>query len=247
MPRKPIPIVRLSADADPQFVEAFAEIAARIAATLSEVGGAQRPVKMFLAGGAAVHFYTGARTTSDVDAAFSTRLLLPDDLDVNYIDAMGQARLLYFNRHYNDTRSLMHEDAQDDSLPVPVFGVDATLLEVRLLTPVDLAVSKIARFEGHDQRDIESLARGGLITADAVRQRADDALGGYVGNVSGVRVSIELACQLIARVVARREDKPRLKPATEDVRALKGMIQRPVSPVSIDAMNAAIKHRGGSR
>ena len=38
-----------------------------------------------------------------------------------------------------------------------------------------------------------------------------------------------------------------LKPATEDVRALKGMIQRPVSPVSIDAMNAAIKHRGGRR
>lgn len=34
-----------------------------------------------------------------------------------------------------------------------------------------------------------------------------------------------------------------LKPATEDVRSLKGMIRRPVSPVSIDAMNAAITRR----
>jgi antitoxin PrlF len=38
-----------------------------------------------------------------------------------------------------------------------------------------------------------------------------------------------------------------LKPATEDVRSLKGMIRRPVRPVSIGAMNAAIKRRGSGR
>ena len=38
-----------------------------------------------------------------------------------------------------------------------------------------------------------------------------------------------------------------LKAATEDVRSLKGMIRKPVAPVSIDAMNAAIKRRGASR
>ena len=38
-----------------------------------------------------------------------------------------------------------------------------------------------------------------------------------------------------------------IKAATEDVRALKGMIRKPASPVSIDAMNAAIKRRGATR
>jgi antitoxin PrlF len=38
-----------------------------------------------------------------------------------------------------------------------------------------------------------------------------------------------------------------LKAATEDVRSLKGMIRRPESPVSIDAMKAVIKRRGASR
>jgi len=38
-----------------------------------------------------------------------------------------------------------------------------------------------------------------------------------------------------------------LKAATEDVRALKGMIRRPGKPVPVDAMNAAIKRRGSSR
>jgi AbrB family looped-hinge helix DNA binding protein len=38
-----------------------------------------------------------------------------------------------------------------------------------------------------------------------------------------------------------------LKAATEDVRSLKGMIRRPLSRVSIDAMNSAIKRRAASR
>ena len=114
MAKAPVEPVHLSAAADPRFVKAFAEIAARIAAALAPAARAQLPVKMYLAGGAAVHFYTGARTTGDVDAVFSKRLLLPDDLDVNYVDSKGQARLLYFDRQYNDTLGLMHEDAQDD-------------------------------------------------------------------------------------------------------------------------------------
>jgi len=38
-----------------------------------------------------------------------------------------------------------------------------------------------------------------------------------------------------------------LKAATEDVRALKGMARRPPKPVSIAAMDAAIKRRGSGR
>ena len=38
-----------------------------------------------------------------------------------------------------------------------------------------------------------------------------------------------------------------LKPATEDVRSLKGMIRAPARPISIGAMNAAIKRRGSGK
>jgi hypothetical protein len=208
------PIVQLSAAADPQFLKAFSEIAARIAGPLAPLERKQLPVKMFLAGGAAVHIYTGARSTGDVDAVFSKRVLLPDDLDVNYVDAKGENRLLYFDRQYNDTFGLLHEDAQDDSVPIAILGVDPKVLEVRLLRPVDLAVSKIARFEEHDQRDLESLAREGLITAAEVRRRADEALSGYVGNVERVKTSIELACQLIAAASPSSPAAPHKPPRT---------------------------------
>lgn len=38
-----------------------------------------------------------------------------------------------------------------------------------------------------------------------------------------------------------------LKAATEDVRSLKGMVRRPSTPVSVGAMNAAIRRRGSRR
>jgi len=38
-----------------------------------------------------------------------------------------------------------------------------------------------------------------------------------------------------------------IKPATDDVRVLKGLLRKPATPVSISQMNAAIRARGGGR
>ncbi|MEI8297668.1 MAG: hypothetical protein WCH32_06570 [Pseudomonadota bacterium] len=79
------------------YVAAFAEIARRIAATLVGVSPAILPIRMIVAGGAALHFYTGVRVSVDVDAVFSRRIALTQDLDVPYLDPDGAARLLYFD------------------------------------------------------------------------------------------------------------------------------------------------------
>jgi hypothetical protein len=189
--------MRPSKAADPALIKALTEIVARIAGPLAEIAPTRLPIRMFLAGGAAVHFYVGGRVSEDVDANFSARMLLPEDLDVNYIDAHGKHRLLYFDRQYNDTYALMHEDARDDAVALTLLGVDPRVIEVRALSPVDLAVSKLSRFEDHDRDDIAALARAGLISAVAVRQRANEALDYYVGGKDRVRTAIDLACRLI--------------------------------------------------
>lgn len=38
-----------------------------------------------------------------------------------------------------------------------------------------------------------------------------------------------------------------IKPAIDDVRSLKGLLKKPVKPVSVDDMNAAIRSRGAGR
>jgi hypothetical protein len=202
---------RPSEQSDPHLLAAFSEIAERIERSLSLPERAP-PIRMFVAGGVAVHYYTGVRPTRDVDAVFSHKVLLPSDLDVNYLDETGTPRLLYFDRQYNDTFGLLHEEANDDSISIRLSGVDARKLDVRLLSPLDVAVSKLARFENHDRTDILALAEAGLITERQLRSRAEEALAAYVGNVAGLRVSLDLACKLVAEVESSRRGRVPARP-----------------------------------
>jgi hypothetical protein len=186
-----------------EYVGAFVEIASRITASLEGLPNKILPIRMYVAGGAALHFYTGERVTQDVDATFSRRIALPEKLDVSYRDSDGAARLLYFDRQYNDTLALIHEDAYEDAEPLRLAGLQPKVLDVRLLTPTDLAVSKIGRFAGQDREDIAALARRGLVHADSLRKRAEEAISGFVGDTVRVRGNIESACRIVADMESR--------------------------------------------
>ena len=183
--------------ADPKYFEAFTRLMQRIEKAISDERA--DPVVICIAGGAAVHLYTGSRVSKDIDAKVFARFLLPDDLDISYRDAQGHVRSLYFDRQYNDTFSLLHENAYHDAVPIEVPGVDRRKLDVRLLAPLDLAVSKLSRYEANDQEDIAALASEGLVDSESLRARAEEALPGYVGNTSRVRGSLQLAIKLVKR------------------------------------------------
>ena len=183
--------------ANPAYLAAFSQVVAKVAARLTNVSPRLLPIKLYVAGGAALYLYTGSRVSADIDGVFSRRLVIDDSLEASYKDADGRARVLYLDRNYNDTLGLLHEDAHDDAQKVELPGNDGRIIEVRVLTPLDLAVSKLSRFSDVDREDIELLAREKLIDAKALRKRAEEALGGYVGDVAGVRTSIDLACKLV--------------------------------------------------
>lgn len=166
----------------------------RIEATLPELA---EPLKMFVAGGLAAHYYTGSRYTEDVDASFSKRLLFPEHLETAWVDAAGQPRLLYLDRQYNDSFALMHEDYDLAAVPCDELNRPGRKVEIYFLSPVDLAVSKIARFADVDRDDIAALARAGLVAEPDLRRRAEEALGGYVGDLGRVRSNIDLACRIV--------------------------------------------------
>lgn len=179
------------------YLGALAAVLREIERSLAEAPKASLPVRMYIAGGAALHLIAGGRVSEDIDAVFSRRVLLPDDASVSYRDADGRARILYLDRNYNDTLGLMHEDAYQDSRPVDIAGVDAKVLEARVLSPLDLAVTKLARFSAQDREDIELLARKRLIDAASLRKRAEEALGGYVGDLRPIRGAIDAACRVV--------------------------------------------------
>lgn len=196
------------AGAPDEYQRAFNEVLQRIQQSLKGSQPGVFPIRMTIAGGAALHLLTGARVTEDIDATFSKRVLLNEDIEVSYRDPDGRARLMYLDRNYNDTLGLLHEKAYQDSRRVDIPGIDSKLIEVRVLQPVDLAVTKLARFTDQDREDLQLLARRGLIDSAAVRKRAEEALAAYVGEVDSVRTSIDVACRLID--AARPRKRPKL-------------------------------------
>ena len=141
----------------------------------------------------AVHLYTANRVTTDVDAEFGGRVFIPNDLMVEVTLEDGTQQVVYFDTNYNSTFALMHEDYLDDSIPVDL-GMDQ--VRVHVLSPVDLAVSKIARFADND--DIAALVRLGLTSADEIEHRATSA--GYVGGQAMLKLKLRDALVLARKL-----------------------------------------------
>ena len=112
--------------------------------------------------------------------------------------------MLYFDRQYSDSFALLHADAYEDSVALELDDIDARTLDVRVLTPLDLAVSKLGRFSEQDRNDIAALARRGFIGETGLRQRALYALAAYGGDVGRVRGSIQFACRIVEDTERRR-------------------------------------------
>lgn len=160
-----------------------------------------RTLNVYLAGGMAVHLYTANRVTTDIDAEFGSRVFLPNDLMLEVTLEDGTCQLLYLDTSYNSTFALMHEDYLDDSIPVDL-GLDHIRLYV--LSPVDLAVSKIARLAANDKEDIVALARLGLTDAQAIEERASAALAGCVGGLAMLRLNLQEAVALARKAELER-------------------------------------------
>jgi hypothetical protein len=166
----------------------------RLFAALEQGLGPGSSIPVYLAGGMAVHLYTGKRVTTDVDAEFGVRLLLPTDLSESTEVDGGLPVLLHFDTQYNPMFSLLHERYQDDAL---VLDLPLARIRLRVLQPVDLALSKVARFAAIDREDIGDLAALGLVSADALQARGDAALQDYIGNTAAVRANLADAVAIV--------------------------------------------------
>lgn len=137
------------------------------------------------------------------------RLVAKEDLEVIWKDKDGKPRLLYRDKQYNDSFALMHENYIRDAVSCAELNTGERKILVYFLSPVDLAGSKLSRYELVDQEDIRALARHGLLSASAVQTRAEEALGAYVGEMSRIKNSIKLACKMIDEIGVISSKKPK--------------------------------------
>lgn len=154
------------------------------------------PMSVIVAGGSAVAMYlpeSECRSSKDVDVSFSKRFLMPDELLVQ----RGDGSIIGFDLNFNSTLGLEAYDFEDRTILVKELAGGRIRLEV--LEPNDLAISKMGRFAEHDQEDIIKLAQHGLLDPEVIKERANHALGHYIGNTRMVAINIRDAIELIER------------------------------------------------
>lgn len=182
----------------PDLPSAFSAILDKIDRLLTEAHYDGPAIAMYLAGGLAVHYYCGSRYTNDIDASFSQRLLLPaKELVASYLNNELKPEPLYFDANYNPDFALMHPDHRERAAEWPGLGNEKRKIKLFVLSPVDLAVSKLARHSEQDREDIAALAAAGLLTEAALRTRATEALQYFVGNKVSLLRNIEESCRAV--------------------------------------------------
>lgn len=114
------------------------------------------PVNAYITGGVAVHFYTNARMSDDIDVILDRDLNIPSDLAVEWLNENGEKEVLMYDHNYNDTFALIPEDY--DSRAKLIKNLDDKI-NIYVLHPLDLIISKISRYADNDIEDIENLIK----------------------------------------------------------------------------------------
>lgn len=97
---------------------------------------------------------------------------------------------LLYDRTFTPTLGPLHEDYQDDAIQIAT-RMKPSPLWLYVVTPADLAVSKLGRFGERDIEDILTLIRLGKLTIDDFLERAREAAKYYVGNPATINSHIE--------------------------------------------------------
>lgn len=133
----------------------------------------KQPVNLYIVGGIAIYFHTASRVSKDVDAIIDRSIDIPRKLSVLWLNENGEFEELEFDKNYTDTLGIMHEDY--DKRAIYKFTI-ASKLKVHILSPVDLIISKLARFVEQDQQDIKSIIKNDLVNKNELEKLARDAI-----------------------------------------------------------------------
>ncbi len=159
------------------FNEAIIEMMAEIAKQIPD-SHKQTPVKAYLTGGGAVHYYCNSRVSDDVDLIMQFSVKIPEDLFVVWLNEEGSLEQVHYDHTYNSTFGLLHEDYEDRA--VHMITIDDKF-EINLLSPVDLIISKLTRFAQNDEEDIANIIKTGKVDKDELYALATDAINVGVG------------------------------------------------------------------
>jgi len=158
--------------------------------------GINEPVKAFIAGGVAVHLWTASRVSMDVDAIFLQRIAVPQDLIVFYHDEEMNRKAVQFDYTYSPTFGLLHPDYKNRA--IRLRNSNCQNIDLHVLDPYDLVITKLVRFDERDKEDIQKLIGNNLVQdSDWLECLVDESLDYLVGSKTFIKYNLDEALRWI--------------------------------------------------
>ena len=182
------------------------ELRAHFKALAERFGKLKTPLHAYIAGGIAVNYHTGYRMSRDVDVKWSHRVAIPPEMQLFHVQNPEDSKdiiLVGFDGNFADTLGSFPPEWEEKSIEICRVGDIA----LHIMNPVDLAVSKVARFHERDREDIKKLASDGLIDLDRFKQRAQEALDIYIGDTTFIKYNLRDAISIIVEELDDSEPK----------------------------------------
>lgn len=136
-------------------------------------------VTVYIFGGCAVHMYTNARGSNDLDVEVEAAEKLDVDsllveLDTVYFTdpVSGHSQLDLDDTFQIGITPVVFPDYKERAIPL---NVGEQKLHIYLVSPLDIAISKLSRCATDDIKDIAAIFKNGLFTLDEFRAVAKDA------------------------------------------------------------------------
>lgn len=162
----------------------------------------QEAVKVYLFGGCAIHLHIGNRASNDIDAELETipKLKPMANLEfaikaVGFDDEEGDYCMLDFDGNFNPTIAPIHPDYKERSSLL--YTTQSKLVSLYLVSAVDIAVSKLGRFESVDREDIINLFQNKMFTIEDFIETAEEAEKYYGVAPDKLRFNIDMAIELL--------------------------------------------------
>lgn len=165
------------------------------------------PLHAYIAGGVAVNYHTRIRMSDDVDIQWSHKVVIPKELQIFEVinpDDPDDVLNITMDGSFGDYLGSFHPDWEKDSIMVGQVGD----IVIHVISAVDLAVSKLARYAERDREDIAALIQAGLLNSAEFDVRANEALQYYaVGDTSYIVYNIQDTIKLIEAYEGEKERK----------------------------------------
>lgn len=170
-------------------LKAFSELNEDISEKLGE--DTPGSCKAYVFGGAALHIFTNARGSSDIDVEIeAAERLTVDEIVISYIDEESNEQFVEIDPNFSTGISgTLSEDYRETAIPLMVGPTDT--LHVFLVSPINLAVHKLDRLAADDQNDIISLAKAGKITASELHEVGTEVVSYSIGSEERLKSNLK--------------------------------------------------------